>query len=139
MASKMSFGVASLTRACIVITFRKSSYKCDSCKKLTWDNAYENSLAKNNQKGGISTETDCTVSRIGDKDSLSVHLEAVYFNDICTMKTVNSLVIMVSKLSSEEQQLRNLEDRDLLQAPSHVPSLWREIASSASPNNATAK
>jgi hypothetical protein len=73
-----------------------------------------------------------------------VQLEAVCFNDICTMEIVNSLVVMVSKFSSEEQQLRNDNEaltqlRDLHQAPSPVSAVGREVASSASANNATAK
>jgi hypothetical protein len=61
------------------------------------------------------------------------------------MEMVQSLVVMVSKLSSEVQQLRIDDDilktqlRDLQQAPSHVPSTQCEAASSAIANNATAK
>jgi hypothetical protein len=66
-------------------------------------------------------------------------------NGICTMEMVKALVVMVSKLSSEVQQLRTdkgtlkTQLRDLQQAPSYVPSMRREVVSSAAANNATAK
>jgi hypothetical protein len=85
----------------------KSTYKCDSCKKLTGDTANKHSIARSNQKEGLPTEIQCSASRIGDNnDSLSTQLEAVRANGICTMEIVQSLVVMVSKLSSEVKQLR---------------------------------
>jgi hypothetical protein len=83
----------------------KSTYKCDSCKELTGDTANEHSIAKSNQKKGLSTEIQCSASRIEDNNSLSVQLEAVSTNGTCTMEMVPSLDVMVSKLSSEVQQL----------------------------------
>jgi hypothetical protein len=85
----------------------KSSYTCDSCKRRTGDATNEHSFYKSNQNEALSTETECTAPSIGDKDSLSVRLEAVRLNDICTMELVKSLIIIVSELSSEVQQLRN--------------------------------
>jgi hypothetical protein len=79
---------------------------------------------------------ECAASRIG---------EVIRANGVCTMKMVQSLVMMVSTLSSEVQQLRIDSDtlktqlRDLQQAPSHVPSIQREAVSSAIANTATAK
>jgi hypothetical protein len=105
----------------------KSTYKCDSCNKLTGD-TNEHSIARSNQKERLPTEIQCSASCIGDNnDSLSVQLEAVRTNGICTMELVQSLVVMVSKLSSEVQQLRidkTLKTQlcDLQQVPSHVPS-----------------
>jgi hypothetical protein len=60
------------------------------------------------------------------------------------MEMVQSLVVMVSKLSSEVQQLRIDETlktqlRDLRQVPSHVPSTQGEAASCAIATNSTAK
>jgi hypothetical protein len=61
------------------------------------------------------------------------------------METVRSLVVMVSKLSSDVQRLRTenktlkTQLRRLQQEPSHVPSIRREAASSAVANKATAK
>jgi predicted nucleic acid-binding Zn-ribbon protein len=109
----------------------KSTYKCDSCKKLTGDTTNEHSIAKSNQKEALSTDILCYASRIEDNnDSLSAQLEAVRANGICTME-------MVSNLSSEEQQLRidneslKTQLRDLHQVPYHVPSTRREAASCA--------
>jgi hypothetical protein len=105
----------------------------------------EHSLAKSNQKEALSAETECTASHIGDNNSLIEQLGAVRLNGICTMNMVKSLVAMVSKLSSEVQQLRNdnetlkIQLRDLHQAPSHMPLIRREVASSAAGNSATAK
>jgi hypothetical protein len=65
---------------------------------------------------------------IGDNDSLIARLEVVRTKNICTMELVQSLVVMVSKLSSEVQQLRidnetlKTQLRDLQQVPSHVSS-----------------
>lgn len=78
-------------------------------------------------------------------DSLSVQLEAVLVNGICTMQMVKSLVRMVSKLASEVQQLiidnETLKTQlcDLQQVSSHVPSTPREVASSAVEKNAATK
>jgi hypothetical protein len=61
------------------------------------------------------------------------------------MELVQSLVVIVSKLSSEVQQLRidneTLKTQlcDLQQVPSHVPSTQREAASCAIVTNTTAK
>jgi hypothetical protein len=77
----------------------KSAYKCDSCKKLTGD-----SFSKSNQKEAISAELQCTASCIADQVSLSAQLETVRANGICTMEMVQSVVVMVSKLSSEENR-----------------------------------
>jgi hypothetical protein len=79
----------------------KSAYKCDSCKKLTVD-----SFSKSNQNEAISAELQCTASCIADKVSLSSQLETVCANGICTMEMVQSMVAMVSKHSSEMNQLR---------------------------------
>jgi hypothetical protein len=82
-------------------------------------------------------EIQCSAPLIGDNDSFSVQLEAVRVNGIRTMQTVKSLVTIVPKLSSEVQQLRidnetwKTQLRDLQQASSHVPSIRREVASSA--------
>ena len=48
----------------------ESAYKSDSCMKLMGDAANEHSFSKSNQKEAISTELQCTASRIGDKYSL---------------------------------------------------------------------
>jgi hypothetical protein len=48
----------------------KSSYKCDSCIKLTANTANEDFIAKSNQKEALSTVIQCTASRIGDNGSL---------------------------------------------------------------------
>jgi hypothetical protein len=53
----------------------------------------------------LSSEIECTASRIGDTDSLSLQLEAVRANVVFTMEMIGSLLIMVSKLSSEVQEL----------------------------------
>jgi hypothetical protein len=119
----------------------KSTYKCDSCKKLMGDTANEHSIARSNQKEGLPTEIQCSASRIGDNNnSLRAQLEAVRANGICTM----SLVVMVSKLSSEVTQLRFNETLktqlcDLQQVPSHVPSTQQDAASCAIATNSTAK
>jgi hypothetical protein len=85
----------------------KSTYKCDRCKKLTGDTANEHSILRSNQKEGLPTEIQCSASSIWEyNDSLSAQLEAVRANGICMMELVQSLVVMVSKLSSEVQQLR---------------------------------
>jgi hypothetical protein len=61
------------------------------------------------------------------------------------MDIVKSSVVMVSKLSSEMQQLRidnetlKTQLRHLQQASSHVPSIRREVASSVAANNTTVK
>jgi hypothetical protein len=105
----------------------KSAYKCDSCIKLMVDTANEHFIAKRNQGEALSTESECTASRIGDNDSLCVQLEAVCVNGICTMEIVKSSVVMVSKLSNEEQQLRidneilKTQLRDLQESPPHEP------------------
>jgi hypothetical protein len=83
----------------------KSALKCNNCKKLTVDTVNEHSIAKSNPKETLSTEIQCTASRIKD-DSLSAKQEAVHANGICTMEMVQSLVVMVSKFSSEIHQLR---------------------------------
>jgi hypothetical protein len=104
------------------------------------DTAKEPYISRSNHKEGFPTEIQCTASRIGENDSLRVQLEAVRANGICTMEMVDSLVVMVSKLSSEVQQLR-IDDtlktqlRDLQQAPTHVPSTRAEAALSAIANN----
>jgi 5,10-methylenetetrahydrofolate reductase len=62
----------------------------------------EHSIAKSNQKEGLPTEIQCSATRIGDNNnSLSAQLEAIRANGICTMEMIQSLVVMVSKLSSE--------------------------------------
>jgi hypothetical protein len=74
-----------------------------------------------------------------------MQLEAVRANGICTMEMVQSLVVMVSKLSSEVHQLKinnktmKTQLCELQQAPSHVPSTQREADSSTIAINATAK
>jgi hypothetical protein len=90
------------------------------------DTANEHPIARSNQKEELPTEIQCSASRIGDNDdSLSAQLEAVRVNGICTMELVQSLVVMVSKLSSEVQQLRidnetlKTQLRDLQRVPSH--------------------
>ncbi|PNF33451.1 hypothetical protein B7P43_G03353 [Cryptotermes secundus] len=123
--------------ATTVQTTGKSAYKCDSCIKLTGDAANEHSLCKSNQKEAISAEMQCTPSCIRDKDSLSVQLETLRTNGVCTMEMVQSIVVMLSNLSSEVQQLRidneamKMQVRELQQAPSHVRSTRREAATSA--------
>jgi hypothetical protein len=108
------------------------------------DTTNKHSIARNNQKEGLHTEIQCSALRIGDNnDSLSVQLEAVHTNGICTMEMVQSLVVMVSKLSSEVQQLRidktlKTQLRDLQQVPSHVTSTC-EAASCAIATNSAAK
>jgi hypothetical protein len=70
----------------------KSTYKCDSCKKLLGDAANEHSLSSGKKKDALSTESQCTASCRGDKDSLIVQLEAVHANGISTKEvgTVSS-------------------------------------------------
>jgi hypothetical protein len=100
----------------------KSTYTCDSCKKLTGDTEIEHSIAKCNQEEELSTEIQCPTSSIGDNASLSMQLEAVCANGVCTMEMVQSLIVMVTKLSSEVHLLR-IDDtlkkqlHDLQQAP----------------------
>jgi hypothetical protein len=104
-----------------------SAYKCENCKKLARDTTNEYFVGNNNRKEVLSAEIECTASRIGDTDSLSVQLEAVRANGMYTMEMVWSLHVMASKLSREVQQLRmdnnalKTQLRDLQQAPSHVP------------------
>jgi hypothetical protein len=66
----------------------KSTHRCDSCRKLTGYTTNEPSIANSNQKEALSTEIECTASRNGDNDSLSVLLEAVSVNGVCTMEMV---------------------------------------------------
>jgi hypothetical protein len=49
---------------------------------------YVNSVANSNGKEALSTESECTAPRIGDNDSVSVQLEAVCVNSVCTMEMV---------------------------------------------------
>jgi hypothetical protein len=90
------------------------------------DTINEHSIAKSNQKKGLSIDIQSSASRIGDIDSLSVQLEVVHANGICIVEMVQPLVVMVSKLRSEVQQLTidnntlKTQLRDLQQAPSHV-------------------
>jgi hypothetical protein len=80
-----------------------------------------------------------------DNESLCVQLEAVRANGICTTEIVKPSVVIVSKLSSEVQQLGignetlTTQLRDLQLASSHVPSVRREVVSSVAANNATVK
>jgi hypothetical protein len=98
-----------------------------------------------NRKEVLSAEIECAASRNGDTDSFRLKLQAIRANGICTMEMVRSVLVKVSKLSSEVQQLRMDNDalkrplRDIQQAPSHVLSVQREAVSSAIANNATAK
>jgi hypothetical protein len=69
----------------------KSTYKCDRYKKLTGDTANEHSVARSSRK---PTESQCSASGIGDNDSLRAQLEAVHENGICTMETIQSLVVI---------------------------------------------
>jgi hypothetical protein len=107
--------------------------------------ANEQSILRSNQKNGLPTEIQCSSLSIGDNnDSLDVQLEAVRANGICPMEMVQSLVVMVSKLSSEVQQLRTNETLktplcDLQQVPSHVPSTRRDTASWTIATNSMAK
>jgi hypothetical protein len=81
-------GVSSITP--LIMHFRSVTYKWlhDSCKKLMGDTANEHSIAKSNQKEALSTEIQRIASRIRHNDSLSVQLEAVRTNGICTMEMV---------------------------------------------------
>jgi uncharacterized protein with von Willebrand factor type A (vWA) domain len=107
--------------------------------------ANEHSLGKSNQKEALSTETECSASLIGDNDYLSLQREAVGVNHICTTEMVKSLVVMVSKFSSEVRQLRIGNEtlmtqlRAQQQPLAHVPSIRNEAALSAAANNATAE
>jgi hypothetical protein len=65
----------------------------------------EHSLSTSNDKESLTTEFQVTVSCIKDKDALSVQLAVVSVNGICTKEMVQSLVMMVSKLCNEVQQL----------------------------------
>jgi hypothetical protein len=56
--------------------------------KLTGDAADEHTSCTSNQKEAISAELQSSTSCVGDKDSLSVQLETVRTNDICTMEMV---------------------------------------------------
>jgi hypothetical protein len=104
--------------------------------------ANEQSILRTNQKNGLPTEIQCSSLSIGDdNDSLGVQLEAVHANGILSME-------MVSKLSSEVQQLRINNETlktqlcDLQQVPSHVPSTrstQREAASWTIATNSMAK
>ncbi|XP_023703785.1 uncharacterized protein LOC111862535 [Cryptotermes secundus] len=119
-------------------TTGKSSYKCDNCNKLTGDAANELSFCNKNQKEAITAELQCTASCIGDKNSLSVQLETLRTNGICTMEMVQSIIVMLSNLSSEVQQLRidneamMMQLRELQQVPSHVQPTRREAGTSTS-------
>ena len=72
----------------------------------------------------------------GDADPLSVQLKAIRANGVCTMEMVQSMVVMLSNLSSEVRQLRidnesmKMQLRELQQAPSHVQTTRREAATS---------
>jgi hypothetical protein len=105
--------------------------------KLMGDATDEHFSCKSNQEEAISAELQSTTSCVGDKDSLSVQLETVRNSGICTMEMVQSLVVMVTKLSSEVQQLRidneamKTQLRELQQAPSRVQSTWHEADTSA--------
>jgi hypothetical protein len=79
----------------------KSAYKCENCRKLARDTANEHSVDNSNRKEVLSAEIECTASRTGYTDSLSLQLEAIRANGICTMEMVQSLLVMVSKLSSK--------------------------------------
>ncbi|PNF33519.1 hypothetical protein B7P43_G17640, partial [Cryptotermes secundus] len=117
-------------------TTGKSSYKCDTCNKLTGGAANELSFCNKNQKEAITAALQCTASCIGDKDSLSVQLETLRTNTICTVEMVQSIVVMLSNLSSEVQQLRidneamKMQLRELQRTPSHVQLTRREAGTS---------
>jgi hypothetical protein len=117
----------------------KSTYRCDSCKKLKTDAAKDHSNTMSDLPGGLSTHGSPTNS--GDYNSLNVQLQAIRANGICTMEMVRSLVDIVSTLSSEVHQLRvdnetlKTQLRDLQQAP----STHRELAPCAGATNAKIK
>ncbi|PNF19828.1 hypothetical protein B7P43_G12505 [Cryptotermes secundus] len=119
-------------------TTGKSSYKCANCIKQTGDAADEHSFCNSNQKDAFTTDLLCSASCNGDKDSLSVQLEALRTNGICTMEMVHSIVVMLSNLSSEVKQLRidneamKMQLREFQQAPSHVQPTRREAGTSTS-------
>jgi regulator of replication initiation timing len=123
----------------------KSAYKCDNCKKLTGLAENEHSLAIGNEKESLTTELQGKVSGIMDKVALSVQLDTVSANGICTMEMVQSLIKMVSKLCDEVQQLRidnadmKTQLRELQQLPSHAPSTRSGAPTPAIATNATAK
>jgi hypothetical protein len=56
-----------------------------------------------NQEEALSTQNQRTAWLIWDNDS--AQLESVRANGICTMEMVQSLVVIVSKLTNEVQQL----------------------------------
>ena len=119
-------------------TTGKSSYKCANCIKQTGDAANEHSFCISNQKDAITTDLLCSSSCNGDNDSLSVQLETLRTNGICTMEMVQSIVVMLSNLSSEVKQLRidneamKMQLREFQQAPSHVQPTRREAGTSTS-------
>jgi hypothetical protein len=128
----------------VIASTGKSAYKCENCKKQASDSTNEQSVNISNQKEVLSEEAECIVLYAGDTDSLSLQLEAIRANGICTMEMVQSLIVTVSELGSEVQQLRmdvalKTQLRDYQQAPTHVPSIQRVAVSSAIANNATAK
>jgi hypothetical protein len=90
----------------VSVSTGKFSFKCENCKKLASDTPHEHSVDNSNRKEVLSAESECVVSRTGDTDSLNLQLEAIRANGICTMEMVRSLLVMVSKLSEELQQLR---------------------------------
>jgi hypothetical protein len=106
----------------------KSTYKCDSCKKLTGIPQMSIPLLGVIRRKNYPQRFSVLLRGLGIMMIiLRLQLEAVRENGICCMELVQSLVVMVSKLSCEVQQLRIDETlktqlRDLWQVPSHVPS-----------------
>jgi hypothetical protein len=75
-----------VVEGCVSASTVKSTYTCDSCKKLSGDTLMEHSNANSNQEEVLSTEIQCNTSCIGDNASLSVQLEAVRANRVCTIR-----------------------------------------------------
>jgi hypothetical protein len=104
-------------------TSGKCAYVCNSRKALTPDSTNGLVNASSNHLERLPTEVHHPDPCIEARDSFSAQLKAVRFNDICTLELVQSLVVMVTKLGCEVQQLRSdnktlkTQLRDLLQVP----------------------